>query len=77
MTRNLDRRVEVAAPVLDKNLRKELKIFFEIQWSDTTKARNLASSDMTSYVHGEAAVSVRAQETLYGYYARQLTRDNA
>ena len=78
MTRNLDRRVEVAAPVLDKNLKKELKIFFEIQWLDTTKARDLASSDMTGYVHNsEGAVAVRAQEALHDYYARRLAKDNA
>ena len=80
MTRNLDRRVEVAAPILDKNLKEELKTFFEIQWSDTTKARDLASADLTSYVHREGAPTVRAQEALYDYYVNDVNRqakDNA
>lgn len=69
MTRNLDRRVEVAAPVQDKRLKKEIKRFFEIQWSDNTKARDLASLDANCYVPAGDPVRVRAQEALYDYYA--------
>jgi polyphosphate kinase len=69
MTRNLERRVEVAAPVQDKCLKKELKRFFEIQWSDNTKARDLASLDENSYVPTVDSAHIRAQEALYAYYA--------
>ncbi|MDR3362414.1 MAG: polyphosphate kinase 1 [Desulfovibrio sp.] len=69
MTRNLDRRVEVAAPVQDKRLKKELKRFFEIQWSDNTKARDLASLDTNSYVPAGDSAQIRAQDALYAYYA--------
>jgi polyphosphate kinase len=72
MTRNLDRRVEVAAPVQDKALKEELKRFFEIQWSDNTKARDLASLDANRYVSAGNAPRVRAQETLYEYYANRM-----
>jgi polyphosphate kinase len=72
MTRNLDRRVEVAAPVEDKTLKEELKRFFEIQWSDNIKARDLASFDANRYVSSKNAPRVRAQETLYGYYANRV-----
>jgi polyphosphate kinase len=71
MTRNLDRRVEVAAPVLDGRLKEELKRFFEIQWSDTAKARDLASLDANAYVPAGNAARVRAQDALYGYYANR------
>ena len=76
MTRNLDRRVEVATPIFDKSLKKDLKNFFEIQWSDTVKARDLASPDLTSYVQRKGAPTVRAQEVLYEHYAKRLTEDN-
>lgn len=72
MTRNLDRRVEVAAPILNSRLKKELKTFFEIQWSDTAKARCLSPFDINGYIPPEDSGRVRAQETLYTYYANQL-----
>jgi polyphosphate kinase len=71
MTRNLDRRVEVAAPVLDKRLRKELRRFFEIQWADNVKARDLAAPDQNSYVSAAGAAAVRAQTALYEFYAQR------
>ncbi len=72
MTRNLDRRVEVAVPVLDKRLKKELRRFFEIQWSDNTKARDLASLDANEYVSPVDSERVRAQDALYDYYANAV-----
>ncbi|SFE48320.1 polyphosphate kinase 1 [Thermophagus xiamenensis] len=41
MTRNLDRRVEVACPVYDGGLKKQLIDMFLIQWKDTSAARIL------------------------------------
>ncbi|MDO5125941.1 MAG: polyphosphate kinase 1 [Ruminococcus sp.] len=39
MTRNTIRRVEVAAPILDENIRKRVIEYFELQLSDNVKAR--------------------------------------
>ena len=39
MPRNLDRRIEVTCPVYDDAIKKEIRDVFEIQWSDTVKAR--------------------------------------
>lgn len=41
MTRNMDNRVEVAFPIIDKKLKKEISHTFEIQWRDNVKARKL------------------------------------
>jgi polyphosphate kinase len=38
MPRNLDRRVEVACPILDPGLAKELKDILELQWRDNSKS---------------------------------------
>lgn len=72
MTRNLDRRLEVAAPILDKRLKKELRLFFEIQWSDNVKARDLSSPGGNGYVRADGSAPVRAQNALYEYYANRV-----
>lgn len=40
MTRNLDRRIEVGVPILDKEIKQTLKSFFDIQWSDNESKRS-------------------------------------
>jgi len=39
MTRNLDLRIEVGAPVYDKNIQKELRTILDCTWNDNIKAR--------------------------------------
>jgi polyphosphate kinase len=39
MPRNLDRRIEVACPIIDPELKQEIKDMFEFQWRDNTKSR--------------------------------------
>ena len=39
MTRNLDLRIEVGAPVYDKNIQKELRTIIDCTWNDNIKAR--------------------------------------
>src|SRR5690606_10007315 len=41
MPRNLNRRIEVACPIYDKDIKKELKELLMIQLKDNTKARIL------------------------------------
>lgn len=66
MGRNLDRRVEVAFPLLAPTLRQEMLEVLELQWSDRTKARWIDGHQTNPYrlaVAGEQAV--HAQEALY------------
>jgi len=72
MTRNLDRRVEVAVPILDKNIRKTLKEIFTIQWSDNVKARDLTILGKNNYVKKQAPENYRSQTMLYEYYKKML-----
>jgi polyphosphate kinase len=41
MTRNTERRVETACPILDENLRKRILDMLQIQMQDNVKARNI------------------------------------
>lgn len=70
MNRNLDRRVEIAAPVLDEKVRKTLRDVFEIQWSDNEKARDLSIFGCNRYVQRGDNPSCRSQVALYDYYKK-------
>lgn len=53
MTRNTLRRVEVAAPILDKELKTKVeKIFFDM-WKDTVKAREMQPDGTYRKTQGE------------------------
>ncbi|MDX2002697.1 MAG: polyphosphate kinase 1 [Chitinophagales bacterium] len=67
MTRNLDYRVEVACPIYDANLKKEIRDMLEIQFSDNTKARIINGERQNKYKRDKSQVKIRAQEELYNY----------
>ncbi|MCL2178961.1 MAG: polyphosphate kinase 1 [Proteobacteria bacterium] len=67
MTRNLDRRIEVAIPILDKKIHKILEDIFEIQWRDNVKSRSL-SLDLDKAPTHSTAQSYRSQIELYNYF---------
>ena len=67
MVRNLDHRVEVAVPILDKTLRQEMKDILDIQMSDNVKARNLNDGLRNEYVEGNPAKKVRSQMAIHQY----------
>jgi polyphosphate kinase len=67
MTRNLDRRIEVGTPILDRKIQKTLSDIFEIQWSDNVKARSLIDAENNIYVKGDGK-SIRSQAVTYDYF---------
>ncbi len=68
MTRNLDRRVEVACPIYDESIRDELRKFIEIQLSDCVKARVIDEEQNNSYVKKKKKCEkVRSQYKIYDY----------
>ena len=54
MTRNTTRRVEVAAPVLDEELRARLFDYFRVQFSDNVKAREQLSDRTYRHVTNDS-----------------------
>ena len=64
MTRNLDHRSEVAVPIYDETIQKQLKQIMNTLWADNTKARILGSTQNNEYRKPINKVNVRAQEKI-------------
>lgn len=64
MTRNLDRRVEVGVPIKDVQIKRLLRKYFDIQFSDNVKARDLREFGDNEYVK-VVGDRVRSQDELY------------
>lgn len=75
MTRNIDHRVEVGCPVLDKSNKKVIKDLLELQWRDTTKARVIDAEQTNAYVRRGNRKKIRSQVETYNYL-KQLERTN-
>jgi polyphosphate kinase len=65
MPRNLDRRVELAFPVMDEAAKRRLVETLEVQFADNQKARVLGADGSYSRVSAGRAEPLRAQEYLY------------
>ncbi|WP_375433790.1 polyphosphate kinase 1 [uncultured Hymenobacter sp.] len=71
MARNLDRRVEVAFPVLQDDLRAEVRHLLDLQRQDNVKSRDWQNNFVVS--ENPDAPRVRAQEETYAYL-KKLSR---
>ena len=68
MTRNLDTRIEVASPIYDKDIQRELRDIIEIILSDNTKARIIDEHQSNMYKKNDSNKAIRAQFAIYDYY---------
>lgn len=66
MTRNLERRVEIACPILDSELKQELRDIFDIQWKDNVKARILDRNLENRFVRDDKP-PLQSQVEIYNY----------
>lgn len=67
MERNLDHRIEVSVPILDKKLQKELLDIINIQLNDNVKARTINATQNNMYRLLPSSQKVRAQDDIYKY----------
>jgi polyphosphate kinase len=65
MPRNLDRRVEIAFPVLDPKLQAQVREILEVQLADTVKARRILPDGSSVRIQAEGRPPLRSQERLY------------
>lgn len=67
MLRNLDHRVEAAAPILDPGIRQELIDIMNIQLNGNIKARILDNEQKNAYKRDGSGKKIRAQIEIYRY----------
>ncbi len=65
MPRNLDRRVEIAFPVLDPSLQAQIGELLDTQLADTVKARRILSDGSSVRIRAVGQGALRSQERLY------------
>ena len=68
MTRNIENRVEVATPIYDKLLKKQINDVFEIGWNDNVKARLVNRSKSKDIIKPSSSDKLRSQWSTYDYY---------
>ncbi|MCC1483171.1 polyphosphate kinase 1 [Winogradskyella immobilis] len=64
MTRNLDHRIEVITPVLDRDIHLKLKELLDLQLNDTTKSRIIDCDQINNYVE-KGSLKESSQHTIY------------
>ncbi|WP_296052644.1 polyphosphate kinase 1 [uncultured Alteromonas sp.] len=67
MTRNMDNRIEVGAPIYDETLQQRIVDIMEIQFKDTLKARQIDKDQLNQYVKRGNRKKLRSQEEIYTY----------
>ena len=73
MTRNIENRVEVACPVYDKEIQKQILDTFDLSWNDNTKARIVNQHPQNKMVTPKKGAPMqRSQWTIYDYYKNKL-----
>jgi len=68
MTRNLDFRVEVSAPIKDRDLQERIQDIIDIQWCDNVKARVLDGEMSNNPRKIKVNGHIRSQEVIHEYF---------
>ena len=74
MGRNLNRRIEVACPIYDPELKEELKEMLRLQLKDNTKARMLDPELQNFYNRENVSSKYRSQEDFYNFIKSKHTK---
>ena len=67
MARNLDHRVEVGFPLLDPDVKSEIRDIIDIQLRDNSKAREINQLNNNRYKRDRSKIVSRAQTDIYTY----------
>jgi polyphosphate kinase len=70
MTRNIENRVEVAVPIYDTDLQRQITEVFDIIWRDNVKARRLNGPIQNAFVKNNS-VPIRSQFEIFDYYKKR------
>lgn len=70
MTRNIDYRVEVLCPILDRDAQDQIQDILDQQWHDNVKARQLDAQQLNTLpLLKKKTAALRSQETIHRYLA--------
>ena len=72
MGRNLDHRVEVTAPIFSKEIQKELRQLYEMQFKGNVKVRNINGPIENQYRKSASSRPFRAQNEMYKFFQKKL-----
>jgi polyphosphate kinase len=67
MSRNFEHRVEVGFPVLDQEVKQEIRDIIDFQLQDNVKARDITRMNNNKYHKNRISTKVRAQVQTYNY----------
>ena len=65
MKRNLSRRVEVAFPIFDNEIQKQLQKMIDLHWDDNLKARLVDKQQSNTYKVSNETRQIRSQYEIY------------
>ena len=78
MTRNLDHRIEVAFPIFQADIFREIKEILEIQWADSTKARRIDPGQSNAYCYDPSnKQALSPQVAIYNYLKKNPPHQNS
>jgi len=72
MERNFDHRIEVACPISDRELQREIMTMLQIQLRDNTKARIISPSRSNQYVKGNPNLKINSQVETYKFFKDKI-----
>ncbi|HEX7412210.1 MAG TPA: polyphosphate kinase 1 [Bacteroidales bacterium] len=72
MIRNFDHRIEVACPINNREIQRELLTMLQIQLKDNTKSRIISNTQPNQYRHDHGTLRIRSQEETYHYFKNKL-----
>lgn len=76
MMRNIDKRIEVGAPILDDDIKEHLINVLELQWKDSVKARIIGPKQKNKYFKPlEDTEPINSQNALYQLYRMQSEQE--
>ncbi len=75
MKRNLSRRVEVAFPVYDEEVKEEIKHIIKLQINDSVKARLIDKKDKNKYKTNDETELMGSQLATYEYFKKRDVDD--
>jgi polyphosphate kinase len=74
MTRNIDHRVEVTAPIYDKAVKRQMQDHLDLIWKDNVKSRVIGGKEINAYKKNMGP-RIRSQIEMYNYLRKVLKKN--